>query len=75
MLEQFVGLFLTVDFMIGEGVLPTIALQLCLDEGRLIQVFALFLVLINPEVGKHLCNFVGHQSAEDGIAGILGGCG
>ena len=75
LLEQFIGLVLTVDFMIGEGVLTTIALQLCLDEGRLVQVLTLFLIFIYPEVGEHLCNLVGHQTAEDGITRILCGSG
>ena len=75
LLEQFIGLFLTVDLMIGESVLTTIALQLRLDEGSLVQVLTFFLVFVNPEVGEHLCNLVGHQTAEDGITRILCGCG
>ena len=61
--------------MIGEGVLTTIALQLCLDERSLVQVLTLFLIFIYPEVGEHLCNLVGHQTAEDGITRILCGSG
>ena len=66
-----VGLGGCVDFMIRERVVATIAVQLRLDERFLVQVLAFLLVLIDPEVGKHLRNLVGHQSREDGVAGIL----
>ncbi len=61
--------------MVGEGILPSVALQLRPDQGFLVQVLALLAVFIDPEVGEHLGDVVGHESAEDGVAGILCGCG
>ena len=71
LLQKFVSISGTVYFMIGEGVLPAITLKLCLDQWSFVEVLAFFLVLIDPKIRKHGCYLVGHQSAEDGIAGIL----
>ena len=71
LLQKLVGISGTVHFMIGEGVLPAITLKLCLNQWLLVEVLAFLLVLIDPKIRKHRCDLVGHQSAEDGIAGIL----
>ena len=71
LLQQLVGLLRGVDLMIGEGVMAAIAFQLGADERFLVEVLALLLVLVDPQVGEHSGYLVGHQSGEDGIAGIL----
>ena len=53
--------------------MTTVTLNLCLYERLFIEVFALLLVFIHPQIGKHFGYFVGHQSTEDGVSGIL--CG
>ena len=74
LLQQLVCISLVVDFMIGERVLASVTFHLCPDKRLFIQVLALFFVFIYPEIREHLSNLIGHQAAEDGIAGILGGC-
>ena len=66
----------TVDnLVVGEGLLAPVALQLGLDERRLIDVLALFLVFIDPQIWEHLGYLRRHEAREDGIAGILCGGG
>ena len=48
-------------------------LYLCADKWSFVQVLALFLVLIHPQIGEHPGYLQRHQSAEDGVAGILRG--
>ena len=60
-----------VDLMVREGVAAAIAVYLRLYEWSLIEVLALLLLLIDPKVGKHLGNLVGHEPRKDGVAGIL----
>ena len=55
--------------------MATVAVYLGLDEWRLVEVLALFLVFIDPQLGKHLRYLRRHEAAEDGVARILGGCG
>ena len=55
--------------------LAAVALEKGLDEGCFIEVLALFTIFINPQIGEHLSDDVGHQTREDGIAGVLCGCG
>ena len=54
--------------------MTAIAFYLCLDKRCLVEVLALVLILVNPEVGEHLCYLLWHESAEDGITRILCGC-
>ena len=61
--------------MIGEGVAASVALELCPDEWLFVEVLAFLAVLIDPEVGEHAGDVVGHESAEDGVACVLCGCG
>ena len=42
-----------------------------LNERSLVQVLALLALLIDPQVGEHALDIDGHQSREDGVAGIL----
>ena len=51
--------------------MATITVKLGLNEWRLVKVFAFLFVFVNPQVREHLSNFVGHQTREDGITGIL----
>ena len=51
-----------VHLIISKGMLATVALEERLDEGRLVEVLALLRVFIHPQVGKHLCDDVWHQS-------------
>ena len=51
--------------------MTTVALQLSADERFLVEVLALLLVFVDPQVGEHFRYLVGHQSGEDGVAGIL----
>ena len=60
-----------VDFVIGEGIVTTVSLQLRLYEWSLVEILSLFLILIHPQVGEH----ARHKSREDGVTGILRGCG
>ena len=62
LMQKVLGCCRVVDFVIGEGVLPPIALELCAYERGLVEVFALLAVLIDPEVGKHLRDDVRHES-------------
>ena len=64
-----------VDFMIAEGVVSAIALDLRRNELLLIKVLSFFFAFIDPKVWEHFLDFIGHQPAEDGIAGILRGRG
>ena len=64
-----------VGFLLGEGVVAAIALQLGADERFLVEVLAFLLVFIDPQVGKHLGDLHRHQTGEDGVAGILCRCG
>ncbi len=61
--------------MIREGVALAITLQLRLNEWLLVKVLAFLLILVNPQVRKHLCNLYGHQAREDCVTGILGSGG
>ena len=72
---QLVGCGGIVNLIIGEGVAAAIAVELRLDERLFVEVFALLLVLVHPQVGEHLGNLVGHEAGEDGVAGILRGGG
>ena len=53
--------------------MAAVAVYLGLDEWRLVEVLALFLVFIDPQLGKHLRYLRRHEAAEDGVARIL--CG
>ena len=71
LLHQSVGIHRVVHLMIGKGVLPAVAVQLRLDERFFVQVLAFLLVLVHPEIRKHLRNLIRHQTREDGVTGIL----
>ena len=73
--QQLVGRGGVVYLVVAEGVLAAVTVQLGLYERCLVQVLALVLVLVHPQVGKHLGYLVGHQSREDGVTRILGGGG
>ena len=75
LLHKPVGILRRIDFMVRKGVLPTIPFQLRLNQRFLVQVLAFFFVLVDPQVGKHLGNLLGHQSREDSVTGILRGRG
>ena len=62
LLYQFFCFCRRIDLMIREGVLSAIALQLCLDEWCLVEVLAFLLVLVDPQVRKHLGYLVWHQT-------------
>ena len=61
--------------MVRELVVAAVAVDLRLDERFLVEVLTLLLVLIDPQLWKHLGYLLRHQSAEDGVAGILRGGG
>ena len=75
LLHQLVGIGLGVYLVVGKRFLAAIALKLGAYQWFFVQVLTLLLVFIHPKIGEHLLNLVWHQSAEDGVAGILGGCG
>ena len=62
LLHQLVGIGRIVHLVIREGVLLAIAVQLCLNKWCFVQVLTFLLVFVYPEIGKHLCNLVGHQA-------------
>ena len=62
LLHHLVGLDGGVHFVIAEGVLLPVTFQLRLDQWLFVQVLAFFLVLVHPEVRKHLHDFIGHQT-------------
>lgn len=64
-----------VDFEIGVGVVSAEAVELCLYEVFLVDVFAFFVVFPDPEVWVHFADLQRHQSCKDGIAGVLCGSG
>lgn len=64
-----------VELGIGEFFFATEAVELCLYQLFLVDVEAFVLVFIDPEVGVHMVDVVGHESCEDGVAGVLGGGG
>ena len=74
-LEITLGRCNVVDFVIREGVVTAESLNLRAYERFLIDILALIRVLIHPKVGEHALDVIWHKSAEQGIAGILGGCG
>ena len=61
--------------MVAEGVVAPISVKLSLDERRLVEVLPLLGVLIYPQLREHACYDVRHESAEDGVSGILRGGG
>ena len=68
------GKVLSNDLVVGEFIVFAETVELRLDERRLIEVLAFLLVFIDPKVGEHARNLVGHQTAEDSVASILRGC-
>ncbi len=50
-------------------------LQLAHQELLLVFVFASLLVVVQPAVGHELVDGQRHQPGEEGVAGVLGGCG
>ena len=62
LLHQLVGIGRGVDFVIGEGVVAAVALYLRLNQRRLVQVLALLVFLVHPQVGEHAGYLVGHES-------------
>ena len=60
--------------MVCEGVVPPVSVKLCLDERRFVEVLAFFGIFIHPQLRKHPGDDVRHESAEDGISCVLGGC-
>ena len=75
MFEHLLASRRVVDLVIAERVVASEPFYLRLHQRLLIEVLALLLVLIDPQVRKHLCYLVGHQSAEDSVACILCGGG
>ena len=71
LLHESVGLGRGVDLMIRERLMTAVSVQQGLNQRFFVQVLAFLFVLVDPQFGKHLGNLVRHQSAEDGIAGIL----
>ena len=61
--------------MVRKLVVAAVAVDLRLDERFLVEVLTLLLVLIDPQLWKHLGYLLRHQPAEDGVAGILRGGG
>ena len=72
-LHKLVGTRRVVHLVVAETVFLSESVQLGLNQRLLVQVLAFLLVFIHPEFREHLCNLVRHQSAEDGISGILRG--
>ena len=64
-----------VDFVVGKSALTAEAFKLSLNQGRLVEVFALLALLIDPHLREHALNLRRHQTGEDGVAGILSGRG
>ena len=60
--------------MIGKIVFFAETIQLCLQQGFLVDVFTFFIFFLNPEMRIHLLNLKWHQSRENRISGILCGC-
>ena len=57
--------------MVRERVVASVALYLRAYERLLVEVLALVLVFVHPQFGEHLLNLLGHQTREDGVAGVL----
>ena len=74
-LQEFLRRGGIVNLVVGKSVVAAEAVELCLQQRRLVEVLAFLVVLVNPQMWKHLRYLVGHQSAEDGVARILRGCG
>ena len=72
-LHKPVGTLRIVHLMIAEAVSLAVSVEHRLYQRLLVQVLALLLVFIHPELRKHLGNPVGHQTAEDGVPGVLRG--
>ena len=72
-LHKPVGALRIVHLVIAEAVSLAVSVEHCLYQRLLVQVLALLLVFIHPELRKHLGNPVGHQTAEDGVPGVLRG--
>ena len=70
-LEKFLAGSAVVEFVVGKAVFFAVALNDSVDERLLVDVFPLFLVFINPEVGELATDIDRHQSGEDGVARIL----
>ena len=59
--------------MIGKIVFFAETIQLCLQQGFLVDIFSLFIFLFNPEMRIHLLDLQRHQSRKNCISGILSG--
>ena len=62
-----------VDFVVGEFVAFAETVELRLDQRRLIEVFPLLRILVDPQLRKHFLNLQRHQSGEYCVARILRG--
>ena len=71
--QQAVGGDRVVEFVVGESFLAPEARQLLAQQCLFMQVLALFFLLVHPKRGVHLFDLQGHQSREDGVAGVLRG--
>ena len=72
-LHKPVGALRIVHLVIAEAVSFAVSVEHRLYQRLLVQVLALLLVFIHPELREHLGNPVGHQTAEDGVPGVLRG--
>jgi len=75
LLHQLVGLGRVVYLVIREGVTAAVAVYLGADKGLFVEILTFLLVLVDPQVGKHLGYLVGHKAGEDGVARVLRGGG
>ena len=73
--QQAVHIGGSVYLVVGEGFAAAIPFEQMADEGFLVEVLALFFLFLHPKVGIMAAYLQGHHACEDGVAGVLGGCG
>ena len=69
--EESFGCRRVVYLVVGERVVTAVSFYLCPHKRFLVEVLALCLVFIHPQMWEHFGNLCRHQAAENGVAGIL----
>ena len=72
LVDQLLRLCRMIQFRITKALTSSVSVELRLNQWCFIEVLALFLVFIYPQLREHRRNLVRHQSCEDGITSILG---
>ena len=62
LLHQAFGALRVIDFVVAEALPAAVALHEGLDQLFLVEILALVLILVHPQVGVHLLDVGGHEA-------------